>query len=215
MPRKSAVLLISSSRVHINTLEVLRLQDISSALLSAGYAVDLLVPKKSNLLTVAISSDVRIFTALGVPFSDLLPERPSFRRFLIRQMLFLRAYHLLANREYDALHGFDDGSLVARALDRATVKQYPYISEIHVPLSSWKKKFSLLKWSASKKELSCVKHAAAVIFPHEKAMDAFQNKIPHARISIIPEPEVEITPGSFTFADYSLALRRIYDYILR
>lgn len=215
MPRKSAVLLISSSRVHINTLEVLRLQDISSALLSAGYAVDLLVPKKSDLLTVAIPSDVRIFTALGIPFSDLLPERPSFRRFLIRQMIFLRAYHLLANREYDALHGFDDGSLVARSLDRTTVKHYPYISEIHIPLSSWEKKFSFLKWSASKKEHSCVKHASAVIFPNEKAMDVFQNKIPHARISIIPEPEVEIAPGSFTFADYSLALRRIYDYILR
>jgi hypothetical protein len=215
MPGKSAVLLISSSRVHTNTLEVLRLQDISSALLDAGYAVDLLVPKKSNLLTVAISSDVRIFTALGVPFSNLLPERPSFRRFLIRQMLFLRGYHLLANREYNALHGFDDGSLVARALERTTVKHYPYISEIHAPLSSWKKKFSFFKWSASRKERSCIKHAAAVIFPNEKTMDVFQNKIPHARVSVIPEPEVEIASGSFTFADYSLALRRIYDYILR
>lgn len=215
MSRKSAVLLISSSRVHTNTLEVLRLQDISSALLEAGYSVDLLVPKKTNLISVAISSDVRIFTTFCVPFSTLLPERPSFRRFLIRLMLFLRAYHLLTNREYSALHGFDDGSLVARTLDRTTVKHYPYISEIHAPFSLFKKKFSLLKWTAVGKERSCLKHSAAVIFPNEDILDVFENKIPHARISVIPEPEIDIGPTNFTFADYSLALRRIYDYILR
>jgi hypothetical protein len=214
MPSKSAVLIVASSRAHVNTLEVLRLQDISSALLSAGYAVDLLVPKKSNLLSVAISSDVRIFTALGIPFSELLPERPSFRRFLIRQMMFLRAYHLLTTREYSAIHGFDDGSLVARTLVRTTVKHYPYISEIHTPLSGWKRKFSFFKWTASRKERSCIKHSSAVIFPNEETMDIFHNKISHARVSIIPEPEVEIASG-FTFADYSIALRRIYDYILR
>lgn len=215
MSRESAVLVISSSRVHTNTLEILRLQDISSALLEAGYSVDMLVPKKSNLLAVAISSDVRIFTPLGIPFSDLLPERPSVRRFLIRQMMFLRAYHLLANRDYSALHGFDDGALVARTLNMMTVKRYPYVSEIHKPFSSAKKKFSFLKMSAARKERSCIKHSAAVIFPNEDTMAVFEGKIPHARVSVIPEPEIDITPGSFTFGDYSLAMRRIYDYVLR
>ena len=46
----SAVLIISSTRIHVDPQEILRIQDTASALLQHGRAVDLLVPGVGEII---------------------------------------------------------------------------------------------------------------------------------------------------------------------
>lgn len=196
-------------------MEILRLQDIVSALVNDGYNVDLLVPKKSALLTMAIRPEVNVYTAGKIPFTDEPPDRPSFRRWCLKAVMFLRAYHLLSKNDYAALHGVDDAASIVRSLDRMTVRKYPFIAEFIHPFSSGKYRFNIFAPFSRIKERAAIRHASAVIFSDNETKDVFTGKIPHARVSVLPDPHMELVPDKFTFKDFSTALSRIYYYILR
>ncbi len=211
----SAVLIVASTRVHVDAPEILRIQDTIAALLKEGCAVDVLVPRLSPLFTAALPVGARVFTAPRVPFCDNLPARPSLRRLLAAFVLFLRCYSLVSRRTYDVLHGFNDGALVVRALDRVTVRTYPYVTEIHTPLSSpgfFKGPRSALARSL---ERGALRHAAAIILPDEATLARFTGKIPKARVSIIPDPHADFAPESFTYGEFATAIRHVYEYVLR
>ena len=210
----SAVLIVASTRVHVDAPEILRIQDTIAALLKEGCAVDVLVPRLSPLFTASLPTGARVFTAPHIPFCGDLPARPSLRRLLSAFVLFLRCYSLVSRRAYDVLHGFDDGALVVRALDRVTVRTYPYVAEIHRPLSSpgfFKGPRSALARSL---ERGALRHAAAIILPDEATLARFGGKIPKARVSIIPYPHADFAPESFTYGEFAAALRPVSDYVL-
>lgn len=211
----SAVLIVASTRVHADPQEILRIQDTVAALREQGRAVDVLVPRIAPLLTATLDPTARVFIAPRVPFMDNPPPRPSIRRFITAIVMFFRGVALVARRDYVALHGFNDGALIARAIDRGTVHRYPYVAEIHRPLSTPRLfKGPKAAW-ASHLELSALRHAAAIVLPDAATLDQFGGKIPKARLSLIPDPHAEIAPDAFTFAEFSLAIEHIYDYILR
>ncbi len=211
----SAVLIISSTRIHVDPQEILRIQDTASALLQHGRAVDVLVPRQTPLLKAALDPSVRIFTVPHVPLSDNPPKRPSLRRFAIATLMFFRGVALMAHRDYAAIHGFDDGALVARAIDRGTVRRYPYVAEIRHPLSSPGFFKGPRKACARSLEMAALRHAAAIVLPSATLINRFGGKLPKARVSIIPDPHAEITPDAFTFGEFSVAIEHIYDYALR
>ena len=64
-------------------------------------------------------------------------------------------------------------------------------------------------------ELSALRHASAIILPNASSISGFGSSLPKARVSIIPDPHAEISPDAFTFAEFSLAIEHIYDYVLR
>ena len=76
---KSA-LIIASTRAYADPREILRIQDTASYLLSRNWAVDLLIPRHSRLLTAALPRAVRVLTIPRVPFMDDPPKGPSVRR---------------------------------------------------------------------------------------------------------------------------------------
>lgn len=214
-PAPRTVLIVASTRVHVDAPEILRIQDTVAALLKEGCAVDVLVPRLSPLFTAALPAGARVFTAPRIPFCDNLPARPSLRRLLAAFVLFLRCYSLVSRRAYDVLHGFNDGALVVRALDRVTVRTYPYVAEIHTPLSSpgfFKGPRSALARSL---ERGALRHAAAIVLPDEAALARFAGRIPRARVSIIPDPHADFAPESFTYGEFATAIRHVYDYVLR
>lgn len=196
-------------------MEILRIQDTVSALLDSGYDVDLLVPRKSALLSMAIRPEARIITPFKTFFSNDPPDRPSLRRCLVKTIIFLHAYHLLSKKEYVALHGIDDAASIVQSLDRMTIQKYPYIAEYLQPFSRHKYKLNILAPFSRMNERSAIRHASAVIFPDAETKDVFNGKIPHARVSVLPDPHTDLVPEKFTFKDFSIALIRIYDYILR
>lgn len=211
----SAVLIVSSTRVHVDASEILRIQDTVATLLEQGRAVDVLVPRISPLLSAALPAGARVFTAPRVPFCDNPPPRPSFRRLFSSLVLFLRCVSLVSRRDYDVLQGFNDGALVVRATDRVTVKTYPYIAEIHTPLTSpgfFKSPRSALSRSL---ERGALRHAAAIILPDERTLACFGGKIPKARVSLIPDPHADFAPDSFTYGEFAAAIQHVYDYVLR
>ena len=111
------VLIVASTRAYADTREILRIQDTAAALLAEGRAVDLLTPRLSPLFRSALSPAVRVFTVPQlVPFMDTPPNRPSFRRFLVSVLMFLRGVALVSRRSYGILHGVNDGASVARAI---------------------------------------------------------------------------------------------------
>ena len=211
----SAVLIVASTRVHADPQEMLRIQDTVAALREQGRAVDVLVPRIAPLLTATLDPAARIFTIPRIPFTDDPPRRPSIRRFILATIMFFRGVALAARRDYAVLHGFNDGALVARAIDRGTVHRYPYIAEIHRPLSTpgfFKGPRAAI---ARHLELSTLRHASAIILPDASSISGFGSSLPKARVSIIPDPHAEISPDAFTFAEFSLAIEHIYDYVLR
>ncbi len=51
--------------------------------------------------------------------------------------------------------------------------------------------------------------------PDEQTLALFGRQIPRARVSLIPDPHVELVPTAFTFAEFSAALQHVYTYALR
>jgi len=211
----SAVLIVASTRVHADPQEILRIQDTVVALRDQGRAVDVLVPRVAPLLTATLDPSARVFTAPRIPFTDNPPQRPSIRRFLTAVVMFFRGVALAARRDYAVLHGFNDGALVARAIDRGTVRRYPYIAEIHGPLSTPGFFKGPKAAYARHLELAALRHASAIILPDASTLERFGGKLPKARVSLIPDPHAEIAPDAFTFGEFSHALEHIYYYVLR
>lgn len=211
----SAVLIVASTRAHADAQEILRIQDTAAVLLEMGCAVDLLVPRISPLLTAVLPKGVRVYSVPHVPFCDAPPPRPSLRRLATGALMFLRGMSLLARREYTLLHGFNDGAMVVRAMDRTTVRRYPYVAEIHTPFSTpgfFKGPRAAL---ARHSERAALRHAGAIILPDESLLSRFGSKLPKARVSIIPDPHAEIAPDAFTYAEFATAIEHVYAYVLR
>lgn len=209
------VLIVASTRVHVDAPEILRIQDTAAALLKEGCAVDVLVPRLSPLFSAALPAGARVFTAPRVPFCGNPPPRPSLRRLLAAFVLFLRGYSLISRRAYDVLHGFNDGALVVRALGRVTVRPRPYIAEIHTPLSSpgfFKGPRAAL---ARRLERGALRRAAAIVLPDEATLARFAGRIPKARVSLIPDPHADFAPDAFTYGAFEAAVRHVYAYVLR
>jgi len=210
-----AVLIVASTRVHVDAQEILRIQDTASVLLDGGFSVDILVPRVSPLLSAALPSAARVFAVPRVPFCDAPPNRPSIRRLLTGVVMFFRGVALAAKRDYAILHGVNDGALVVRAIDRATVRRLPYVAEVHVPLTApgfFKGPRAAL---AGRFERSALRHAGAIVLPDEETLRLFGDRIPKARVSLIPDPHAEIAPDAFTYAEFATALEHVYAYVLR
>ena len=211
-----SVLIVASTRAYADSQEILRIQDTAAALLASGNAVDLLVPRMSTLLSSVLNQAVRVFTVPRlVPFMDNPPRRPSIRRFLVGALMFFRGVALLSRRSYTTLHGFNDGAIVARAISGfATVGRLPFIAEMHRPFS----RPGFLKGPrgalARLFERRALRRAAAIILPDEPTLALFGRHIPRARVTLIPDPHVELVPTAFTFAEFSAAIRHVYEYAL-
>ena len=132
-----SVLIVASTRAYADSQEILRIQDTAAALQEAGNAVDVLIPRMSPLLTSVLNPSVRVFTVPRlVPFMGNPPRRPSVRRFLVGALMLFRGVALLSRRSYTALHGVNDGALVARSISGcATMGRMPFIAEIHRPFA--------------------------------------------------------------------------------
>ena len=184
---KRAALIVTSIRYCMTAQETLRVQDTVVALRRIGWSVDVLTPSRNPLLAATLGPGVRVFT---------VPRLPFCRRLL----MFLRGVALASSRDYQVLHGFDEGAGVVRAVARMTVKRFAYIAEIHHPSSAGR---------------STVAHAAAVIVPDETTLGGFRMPPPMARVSVLPDPHAELADNAFTAAEFANALDGIYTYVLR
>lgn len=211
----SAVLIIASTRVHSDVQEILRIQDTAASLIEQGRAVDLLVPRTCALLLAALASTVRVFTVPEFPFCGAPPPRASLRRFIIGSLMFLRGVALVSRRDYAALHGINDGAIVAKAIARVSLRRLPYVAEFHLPFAAPGLRRGIHTTIARAMERSAFRHAAAVVLPDEATLACFPPRLPKARVSLIPDPHSEITPNAFTLGEFTAALAHLYDYILR
>lgn len=209
-----AVLIVSSTRLHVDPQEVLRLQDTASVLCREGFAVDILAPRVTALLTAALDPAARIFTVPEVPFSRNPPPRPSLRRFAAATLMFLRGVFLASRRDYDVLHGFNDGAATARAIAAAAVRRLPFIAEVHRPFSRPGVKSPRLLFACAA-ERAALRRAAAVLLPDAATQARFGGRLPKARVSLIPDPHSDLEPSAFTLGEFSTALGHVYDYVLR
>jgi len=207
-----AALLVSSTRSYADPQETLRMQDVVNALLRRHWAVDVLVPRRHPLLTVALPSAARVFTVPRIPLSDYPPRRPSLRRLAAATLMFFRGVSLVTHRDYTVVHGFNDGALVARWIDRATVQRFAYLADIAKPYSHRGLFRGPVSWLARWCESSALRHATAVLFPNEQTLAAVEPPPPRARVSILPDPHAELAPDAFTYAEFGEALEKIYYY---
>ena len=211
----AAVLIVASTRVHKDAQEILRIQDTVSALFSEGYAVDLLVPKLSPLLSAALDSAVRIFTVPEFPLCGNPPPRASIRRFFTAAMMVLRGIALVARHDYTLLHGVNDGSIIARTIDNLTISTHPCIAEFHTPFAEPKRHHGLRTAIARSLENRAFRRAAAVVLPDADTLAFFSRKLSRARVSLIPDPHAELSPDAFTVGEFNSALAHVYEYVLR
>ena len=211
----SAILIVASTRAHADTQEILRIQDTVNALLDLGNAVDVLVPRVSPLLSAALAPAARVFRILNVPGCENPPDRPSLRRFVTAVLMFFRGYALASRREYDVLHGINDGAIVARLLKRTFVRSHPYVAEFHTPFSTpcfFRGPRAAL---ARALERNAFRHADAVILPDAETHARFGPGLPRARVTLIPDPHVELAPENFTYGEFSTAVEHVYAYVQR
>ena len=209
-----SVLIVASTRAYVDTREILRIQDTAAALLAEGRTVELLAPRMSPLFKSVLNPAVRVFTVPRiVPFMDNPPDRPSLRRFLVGVLMFLRGVALVSRRGYGILHGVNDGSVVARAVCAFAAGRLPFIMEMHrpVPRAGFFRKIRTA--FARFGELRAMRRASAIILPDEQALELFGRRIPKSRVTIIPDPHVELVPDAFTFGEFSQALAHVYTYV--
>ena len=130
-------------------------------------------------------------------------------------MSFLRGTALVARNGYSIVHGFNDGALVSRAIDRATITRFPYVADFSDIFGIQGLYRGLRASIAMRLEHSAMRHAAAVIFADAEAPAQLTRKVPPARVSVIPDPHAEIAPDAFTRAEFADALAKIYAYATR
>ena len=162
------------------------MQDTVSALRRIGWSVDVLTAGRNPILSAMLGPDVRVFAVPGFPCR--------------RALMFLRGIALAARRDYQVLHGFDEGAGIVRAVDRMTLKRFAYIAEIHHPESVGE---------------ATVARASAVVVPDEETLSRFRAPPPLARVSVLPDPHAELADNAFTAAEFADALGGIYTYVLR
>lgn len=211
----SAVLIVASTRAYVEPQEILRIQDIVSVLLREGKSVDVLIPRRTPLLSAALNPSSRVFTVPRIPFTQSPSRGPSCRRFLVAALMFFHGVALAARREYAVIHGINDGALVARAIDRATIRRHPYIAEISSPFANREILRGPATFFAQSLERSALRHASAIVMPTEETLAQFDDRIPRARTSLIPDPSTSFAPGDFTLGDFHSAVKHVYDYVLR
>ena len=210
-----AALLVASTRNHADARETLRIQDVAAVLVEDGWHVDLLVPRRSALLTATLDANVRVVSVPSLPFGDEPPRRPSLRRFCTGMLMFLRGTALVSRNGYAIVHGFNDGALVARAIDRATLRRFPYVADFTDPFGIRGLHRGLRAKVAQRLEHAAMRHAAALVFADAETPTQMELRPPAARLSIIPDPHAEIAPDAFTRAEFAEALTKIYSYAMR
>ncbi len=211
----SSALIIASTRAPADVQEVLRIQDTVSSLLGEGFSIDLLVPRVSPLLSVALAPGVNIYTLPHIPFCGNPPARPSWRRFILSLFMILRGIALVSRNAYTVLHGVNDGAVVAHAVDGFTLTPHPCIAEFHQPFALPCFSRGLCTTFARLFENRAFRHAAAVILPDSDTLGCFSAKLPRARVSLIPDPHAELSPDAFTIGEFNNALSHVYNYVLR
>ena len=210
-----AALLVASTRCHADARETLRLQDVASVLMDAGWTVDILLPRRSALLTATLNADVRTVDIPHIPFSLEPPRRPSFRRLLAAWLMMLRGTALVSRKSYAVVHGFNDGAAIARAIDRVTLRRFPYIADYTDPFGIRGLYRGIFAAIVRHLENSAMRHASALIFADSDIPGNLEKRPPAARLSIIPDAHAEIAPDAFTRAEFANALLKIYDYVTR
>jgi len=184
---KHAALIVTSITHCATAQETLRVHDTVAALQRNGWAVDVLTPSINPILSATLESGVRVFTVPRLPFMRHL-------------LMFLRGVALASRRDYQVLHGFDEGVGIVRAIDRMTVKRFAYIAEIHHPETVGR---------------VTVARASAVIVPDERTLTKFKEPPPAARVSVLADPHAELVNNALTSAEFSSALNGIYNYVIR
>ncbi len=210
-----SALLVASTRSHTDARETLRIQDVGAVLTEAGWSVDLLVPRQSALLTATLAPGVRVIPVPNLPMCDEPPRRPSVRRFCTGSLMFLRGTALVSRNGYSIAHGFNDGAMIVRAIDRATLHRFPYIADFTDSFGIRGLYRGLRARAARRLEHAAMRHAAAVIFADADVPMLLERRPPAARVSVIPDPHAEIAPDAFTRAEFADALSKIYYYAMR
>ncbi len=183
---KCAALIVTSTTHCATAQETLRVQDTVSALRRIGWSVDVLTAGRNPILAAMLSSDVRVFAVPGLPCR--------------RTLMFLRGIALAARRDYQVLHGFDEGAGIVRAVDRVLLKRFAYIAEVHHPETVG---------------TVTVARASAIVVPDEETLTHFAKPPPIARVSVLPDPHAELADNAFTAAEFADAISGIYTYVLR
>lgn len=210
-----SVLLVASTRSPVDARETLRIQDIASVLIAEGWSVDLLVSRASRLLTATLDPAVRVIRLPTLPFCGNPPHRPSIRRFWIGVLAFLRGTALVSRTAYSVVHGLNDGALVVRAIDRATVRRFPYVADFTDPFGVCGFYRGIRACVANWLEHAAMRHAAAVVFSDADVPPRLVHRPPGARVTIIPDPHAEIALEAFTLGEFREALSKVYAYATR
>ena len=210
-----SALIVASTSSHVDSRETLRLQDLAGVMVDAGWKVDLLVPRASELLTLTLPADVRVATIPPIPLTADPPRRPSIRRMFTGMLMFLRGTALVSRNAYTIVHGVNDGAMIARAVDRVTLRRFAYVADCTAPFGIRGLFRGFRALVARNLEHAAMRHAAAVVFADEDTFQLLEKRPPAARVSVIPDPHAEISPDAFTRAEFADALAKVYMYATR
>ena len=210
-----AALIVASAASADDSRETLRLQDICGILTASGWEVDLLVPRRSELLSVTLPPEVRVAAVPHWGLASAPPRRPSVRRLVTGIFMFLRGTALVSRRAYTLVHALNGGGAIVRAIDRATLRHFVYVADYTSPCGVRGLYRGVRAWVARHLEQGAMRHAAAVVFADESSYLLLEKRPPAARVSIIPDPHAEISPDAFTRAEFADALAKVYSYATR
>lgn len=206
---KSA-LFVTSSRGLSDFREALRLQETFQALDSAGWRVELLVPRLDPDTEAPACAAVHVLPR--APFAGELPSRPSLRRRIIAQLMFVHGACLASRGSYDVFFGTDDGAVVARRICRLAPGRR-YVAELVRPFSLVGARSAGLVGGLSRRaERDAIRHAAALVIAEADDVGRFDAPLPRPRLSVIPDPAGNDSDDEFGFGDFDAAMRRVLAY---
>ena len=188
----------------------LRLQETVHAARSRGWRVDVVLPRED--LSLRLPDGVGVYVPPRLLSPSRVPDAPSLRGIFAARLMFLRALPLATAARYTIFHGYDDGACVARAVDRATVRRFPFVAEFRRPVSTHDGPIGLFADIARRREQSVLRHASAVILPDGAMAAAFEKPPAKSIVSVIPEPCGDTNEEFFTVAEFETAVMQSYEF---
>lgn len=179
-----------------------RVRATVSALASLGYSVDLLVLPFGEEVTLP---GVRILRSAALPGVRGVPIGPSWTKFFLDIGVAARAFALMRQRRYAAVHGVEEGGVIAAILAR--IFRVPYVFDMHSCLSD---QLHYSGWLRFKPVLDlirtveawCIKGASAVMTVGSDLTDRAQIIAPHVPgYSLEDLPLVDELPSDPTLVD--------------
>ncbi len=166
------------------------------ALTELGYELHLLTYPFGESRTVPGVKHIR---CAGPFWIKSIPIGPSWRKMLVDVFLFLKSFSLCLRNDYAAIHGVEEGGVIAHFITRFT--RTPYVFDMHSWMSEQLRDSRFIRSTFFLRlfrilELRCMRHARVVMTVGPAYVNGVQALVPSVEAIAVEDRALDLMPTS-------------------